>query len=260
MALDSDFHSHIVRSSPAQMIQSAHEKGIRILGLSEHVFQMHEARSPLKHMPLEGPMLTIPDYFAAVKAASEQAPIDVRVGLEVDFVPGKNEAIQQPLQGHPWDFLIGSVHEVDGQQFEQKRPLSREEGQQRWLRYYELLREAVNSGYFSLISHPIRMRTANPYIPDTLDDELQHLAAEATRNNVALEINGYDLRSYPTLVRRLAVACATQHTPISVGSDAHNPTQVAQSHKATASLLHDLGISRVRIWRQMEPEEYDIRL
>jgi histidinol-phosphatase (PHP family) len=256
MALDSDFHNHIVRSSPAQMIQSAHEKGIHVLGLSEHVFQMHEARSPLEHMPLEGSMLTIPDYFAAVKAASQQAPIEVRIGLEIDFVPGKNEAIQQPLQGHPWDFLIGSVHEVDGEQFEQKRPLSREEGQQRWLRYYELLRAAVNSNYFSLISHPVRMRTANPYVPDTLDDELQQLAAEATRNNVALELNGYDLRSYPILVRRLARACVDQHTPISVGSDAHNPTQVAQSHKATASLLRALGITRVRTWKALVPEEY----
>jgi histidinol-phosphatase (PHP family) len=258
MALDSDFHSHIVRSSPTQMIQSAHEKGIHVLGLSEHDFQMYEARSPLEHMPLEGPMLTIPEYFASVKAASKHAPIEVRVGLEVDFVPGKNEAIQQPLQDHPWDFLIGSVHEVDGHLFEREQFLSCEEGQQRWLRYYELLRGAVNSGYFSLISHPVRMRTANPYIPDTLDDELQHLAAEATRNNVALEINGYDLRSYPTLVRRLAQACVDQHTPISVGSDAHNPTQVAQSHKATTSLLRDLGMTMVRIWRQLVPEEYEV--
>src|SRR5437762_13092034 len=105
MALDSDFHSHVVRSSPAQMIQSAHEKVIHVLSLSEHVFQMREGRPPLEHMPREGPMLTIPNYFAAVKAASEQAPIEVRIGLEVDFVPGKNEAIRQPLQGHSWDFL-----------------------------------------------------------------------------------------------------------------------------------------------------------
>ena len=258
MALVTDFHTHIVRSSPGQMIQSAHDKGIQILGLSEHVFQMHEARAPLEHMPLEGAMLSIPEYIAKVRAAIEHAPIDVRLGLEVDFVPGKNEAIQQALQGHPWDFLIGSIHEIDGQQFEQERPQSREEGQRHWLRYYQLLREAVNSGYFSFVSHPIRMRATNPYLPDTLDDELQRLAAEATRNNVALEINGYDQRSYPTLVRRLAEACAEQHTPISVGSDAHNPSQVAQSHKASASLLHDLGIRRVRIWKQLTPEEYEI--
>ncbi len=258
MTLDTDFHSHIVRSSPAQMIQSAHEKGIRVLGLSEHVFQMYEGRPPLEHMPLEGPMLSIPDYFAAGRAASAQAPIEVRIGLEVDFVPGKNEAIQQAIEGHPWDFLIGSVHEIDGEQFERTRPLSREEGQQRWLRYYQLLHEAVNSGYFSLVSHPIRMRATNPYLPETLDDELQRLAAEATRKDIALEINGYDLRSYPTLVRRLAVACRDQHTAISVGSDAHNPAQAAQSHKATESLLRDLGMTRVRIWKKRVPEEYVI--
>ena len=42
-------------------------------------------------------------------------------------------------------------------------------------------------------------------------------------NDVALEINGYDMLHYHSLVRRLAKACLLHHTPISVGSDAHNP-------------------------------------
>jgi histidinol-phosphatase (PHP family) len=49
----------------------------------------------------------------------------------------------------------------------------------------------VLSNHFSLISHPVRMRVHNPFLPATFDEELEHLAAEATRYDIALEIDGY---------------------------------------------------------------------
>ena len=248
MSIDTDFHSHVSRSSARQMAQSAQEKGLRVLGLSEHVFQMSEAHSTLEHIPLEGPLLTFSSYIEEVRAAGQDLSVEVRLGMEVDFIPGKNELIQALLHNYAWDFLIGSVHEVDGVYFESDNNWGREEGEALWLRYFALLREAVISGYFSLVSHPVRMRSKNPFIPSTLDEELERLAAEATRCDIALEINGYDVLSYPSLVRRLARACALHQTPISVGSDAHNPRQVAQAHPQTEAILREAGITKVRIW------------
>lgn len=129
MPLDTDFHSHVVRSSALQMAQSARERGIRVLGLSEHIFQMNEARTPLTHMVLEGPILSFQEYIEAVQIAGQQSGIDVRLGLEVDFIPEKNVAIQASLQNYPWDFLIGSVHQVDGQLFERDNKLTRAQGE-----------------------------------------------------------------------------------------------------------------------------------
>jgi histidinol-phosphatase (PHP family) len=258
MTITTDFHSHVSRSSAREMALSAQEKGLHVLGLSEHIFQMVEARPTLVHMPQEGPFLTFSEYIAAVRAAGRDASVTLRLGLEVDFIPGKNEQIQAFLQEYDWDFLIGSVHEVDGLQFENNRKWDREEGEALWLRYMTLLREAVNSGYFSLVSHPVRMRTANPHIPHSLDQELEQLAAEAARCNVALEINGYDLQNYPNLVRRLARACALHKTPVSVGSDAHNPRQIALTHSHAESILQEVGIKSVRIWQQRVAEEYNI--
>jgi histidinol-phosphatase (PHP family) len=258
MTLISDFHGHVSRSSAEQMALAAREKGLHILGLSEHDFQMKEARTLLEHMPIEGPMLTFADYIEAVQTAGRTATIDIRLGLEVDFIPGKNDLIQASLEGYPWDFLIGSVHEIDGRLFERETRQAREQGEQLWLRYYQLLREAVKSGYFSLISHPVRMRAKNPYVPSTLDDELEQLAVEAARQDIALEINGFDMLTYPDLVRRLARACTLHHTPISVGSDAHRPRQVAQAHMQSEMLLREVGIKTVRIWKQRVPEEYQL--
>ena len=114
------------------------------------------------------------------------------------------------------------------------------------------------SGHFSLVSHPVRMRVNNPYFPPTFDEELEQLAAEATRNDVALEINGYDMLHYHSLVRRLAKACILHRTPISVGSDAHNPKGIAQAHQQTENMLREVGITKIRLWKQMKAEEYFI--
>src|SRR5258708_17443252 len=258
MSIDSDFHTHIVRSSALHMQQQAQERGLRVLGHSEHVFQMNEARPLLPHMPQEGPFLTLDDYFAGIRTAAEQTSCDVRIGLEVDFVPDKNIEIWQVIQGRPWDFLIGSVPEIDVMLLETPRNPSLAEGEALWLRYFELLRAAVGCGRFSLVSHPVRMRVTNPFLPPKLDDELEHLAAEAARHNVALEINGYDILNYTNLVKRLARACALHQTPISVGSDAHDPGGVAQGHQLSKEILIEAGITRVRTWRSMIAEEYTI--
>lgn len=256
MSIETDFHSHVVRSSARQMVEKARAMKLRVLGLSEHVFQMSEARPLLPHMPQEGPFLTFEDYFARVREAAEQTHFDVRLGLEVDFVPEKNQEIQQIVQGRSWDFLIGSVHQIRGVPFESASQRSREEGEALWLEYFLLLRQAVNSGHFCLVSHPVRMRAVNPFLPPNLDEELEHLAAEATRQNVALELNGYDILSYTNLVKRLARACFAQHTPISVGSDAHNPAGIAQGHGLSEKICREVGIEKVRIWKNMIAEEY----
>ena len=258
MPLDTDFHNHVVRSSALQMAQAAQERRIRVLGLSEHVFQINEARAPLTHMELEGPTLPFQEYIHTVQNVGQQTGVEVRLGLEVDFIPEKNDAIQASLQNYPWDFLIGSVHQVDGKLFERDNNLTREQGEAMWRRYLHLLRAAVQSGFFSLISHPVRMRSRNPYLPPHLDDEYQQLAALATQKNIALELNGYDTLTYPDMVHLLAKVCALHNTPISVGSDAHNPKQVAQAHKQTLDILREVGISKVRIWKQRVPEEYTV--
>jgi histidinol-phosphatase (PHP family) len=258
MTIATDFHSHVAKSSAYEMISSAQKKGMHVLGLSEHVFQMAEVRPLLQHLPQEGPMLTFATYAEQVHRAAEELHFDARFGLEVDFIPGKNERVQSLVQAQNWDFLIGSVHEINGEIIKDDWKKSREEGESLWLQYYELLRGAVISGYFQVVSHPVRMRVGNPYLPRTFDDELERLAAEAARFDVALELNGYDMLGYPSLVRRLGRACVIHHTPVSVGSDAHYPREVAQAHQQTEALMREVGLMKVRTWSRREAE--DIRL
>ena len=129
MIIDTDMHSHVSCSSALQMVLAAQQEGLRVLGLSEHVFQMQETRLALQHLKPEGPLLTFDTYIEDVSAAVSQSNVDIRLGLEVDFIPGKNELIHSFVQQYSWDFLIGSVHEINGIQFEANNKWSREEGE-----------------------------------------------------------------------------------------------------------------------------------
>ncbi|GAC1567327.1 MAG: hypothetical protein NVS3B14_13060 [Ktedonobacteraceae bacterium] len=75
MTIDTDFHSHVARSSTLQMARSARDKGLRVLGLSEHIFQMTEARPTLQHIPGEGPLLSFAAYGDAVRSSAQEAHI-----------------------------------------------------------------------------------------------------------------------------------------------------------------------------------------
>ena len=259
MPIITDFHNHVSYTSATAMIQSAREKGLQIFGLSEHIFQMYEAHPLLSFLPLEGRLMYVEDYRKEVSEAAQSAHFDVRVGLEVDFIPEKNAAIQSLFLPYSWDFLIGSVHDVDELHFDrmQEDP-GRERGEALWLRYLFLLREAVTSGLFQVVSHPVRMYTTNHYLPANFDEELEHLAAEATRCDVALELNGYDIITYPEVVQRLVNACVVQRTPICCGSDAHNPREVGQAGALFETILRKAGIQHVRSWKQQKPEEHSL--
>ncbi|GLV53892.1 histidinol phosphate phosphatase HisJ [Dictyobacter sp. S3.2.2.5] len=259
MRIISDFHNHTSYTSAQAMVRSAQQRGLKIFGISEHISQTLEGRPVLAHMPQEGVILPMEEYRQQVLEAGQSDHFDVCLGLEVDFYPGKNEEIQAALSGYKWDFLIGSIHDVDALHYDRvKEDFGREKGEVLWLRYFELLREAVSSGFFQVVSHPVRMRTTNPYLPPTFDQELESLAAEAKRCDVALELNGFDVLTYPDVVRRLMKACAIQGTAISCGSDAHYPEEVGEAHKKFENILREAGIRQVRIWKQQQPEEYTI--
>ena len=80
MIIDTDMHSHVSRSSAKQMVLAAQQKGLRVLGLSEHVFQMQETRLALQHLEPEGPLLTFNTYIDDVRTAASQSNVDTRLG------------------------------------------------------------------------------------------------------------------------------------------------------------------------------------
>ena len=82
--------------------------------------------------------------------------IDVLMGGECDFAPGQESEVEAAINAYPFDYMLGAVHFIDG--WGHDNPTY----EQRWRssdvaavyrRYYELLAEAAQSGYYAIVSH-----------------------------------------------------------------------------------------------------------
>src|SRR3954466_2455159 len=101
-------------------------------------------------------------YVGAVVEAKERG-LPVKLGLEVDYFPGKERGTAQALAQYPWDYLLGSVHFVDGFPVDQEPGLVEKLGpQEAWRRSFVWLRNAARSGLFDSLSHPDLVRHHGP--------------------------------------------------------------------------------------------------
>jgi len=247
-----DYHTHICEAPIDEMLASAVEQGVREYGISEHIFQLHEGHPIFPLIPDEGTRFSRQWYIETCLDRAATSPIDIRLGLEVDFVPGTEERVAQVLDGIAWDYLIGSVHEIDGVDLFEYVPEDVDDGQRLWRRYGELLIAAVESGLFDVIAHPVRNMVRNPYVPSDVADLFAAVAESAARNQVALELNGEDTRRWPEMVRTLAKACSDASCAVSLGSDAHRPASVAQSLRTATSIAAETRVPGVMSFKRRD--------
>jgi histidinol-phosphatase (PHP family) len=69
------------------------------------------------------------DQYVAAALAAKAAGLPVRLGLEVDYLPGQMAKVAALLAGHPFDVLLGSVHWIGAWLFD---ALDWAQAQQRW--------------------------------------------------------------------------------------------------------------------------------
>jgi len=95
-------------------VEAAREAGVDEIGFTEHVYYFRQTSS-LWTVPYqtERCVYDIERYVEAVVRARDRG-LPVKLGLEVDYVPGREEETRELLAPYPWDYLLGSVHFIDG--------------------------------------------------------------------------------------------------------------------------------------------------
>ena len=85
---------------------AAEEHGIQELGVAEHIYRFHAALEVWEH-PFWRDWANddLDDYCGFVREET-----DLKLGIEADFVPGREDRIANLLEQRDWDFVVGSVH------------------------------------------------------------------------------------------------------------------------------------------------------
>jgi histidinol-phosphatase (PHP family) len=204
----------------------AAERGLDEIGFSEHIYYFRQTRS-LWTVPYqtERCVYDLDSYCDAVVEAKRRR-LPVKLGLEVDYVPGREDETRELLEPYPWDYLIGSVHFIDGHGIDGPPPLVEAAGvEEAWMRYERTLRAAAESDLFDTLAHPDLVKMFGPRLEWAWDDLVPAL------DGVCLEVSSAGLhkrhgRLYPELP--LLAAARNADVPITLASDAHAPQNVGR--------------------------------
>ena len=245
-----------------QYVEQARRAGVDEIGFSDHVyyFRQGERLWEISWM-LERCTDDLDDYVTAVEEAKRRG-LPVKLGLEVDYFPGTEVGIRELLEPYPWDYLLGSVHFVDGFPVDQTPSLTDKlPTGEAWRRYFVWLRNAARSGLFDVLAHPDLVKISGVRAGDE-ETHYLHLetAAAIEAAGVCVEVSAAGLHKpvgelYPD--RRLLSACHERGVPITLASDAHQPEHVGRDVDKAAAFAREVGYETVTVFdgraRRQEP-------
>jgi histidinol-phosphatase (PHP family) len=173
--------------------------------------------------------------------------VDVRLGLECDYVPGMEEGLAKQLQNAEFHHVLGSVHPQIAQ-YKERYFTGDVVAFQRT--YFEHLALAAESGLFDTLSHPDLVKNEYPQewqverLAETIGTTLDRIAAAGT----AMELNTSGLQKrLPEMNpgRAILEEIHARGIPVVLGADAHVPERVADGYVPALELLKEIGFTHV---------------
>lgn len=249
MTWPADYHMHTplckhATGEPTEYAAQAVKLGLTEIGFTDH--------SPMKQDDFDNWRMRadqLDEYVEKVRKAQKDFPrLTIKLGLEVDYLPGHEDWIRELATRHPWDYFIGSVHYVSDS-WDVDNPYKLSEWKSRdphdvWTAYFERLTQAAASGLFEIIGHadlPKKFR----YYPDRDCTHLfQTFLRTAKQSGAAIELNTAGLRKdckeiYPS--RHILQLASQIGVQITFGSDAHAPEEVGLNFAEAIQLARAVG-------------------
>ncbi len=222
-----DYHVHIIghgehlfnEERVNEFLDWASHRAIQEIGISEHDEYIDQLDINL---------------FEKIKT-KHRHDINIRLGIEVDYIPGREEKIKEIIHQKEYDYIIGSVHYIDGWGFDHPDYRERFDYQDIddiYSRYADLLIKMVQSGFFDIVGHLdlIKIWGHRPHKKSSLY-YLEPVLQVIKKYGLAVEINSAGLRKtveelYPA--SKLVEMMFAYNIPVTFGSDAHSPEQMGE--------------------------------
>jgi len=245
-----------------KFVEVAVARGVDEIGFTEHFYYFEQTRQLCdQQYMLDRCVWDLDRYVGAVVEAKERG-LPVKLGLEVDYVTGRERETADLLAPYPWDYLLGSVHYVDGFPVDQEPGLVEKLGpHEAWRRYFVWLRNAARSGLFDSLSHPDLVKHHGPRADAEAARWLHEETADAIEAaGLCVEVSSAGLHKpvgevYPD--PPLLEACHARGVPITLASDAHIPQNVGRDLDRALELARAAGYETVTVFelreRRQEP-------
>jgi histidinol-phosphatase (PHP family) len=195
------------------------------------------------------------EYVAEVRRAQQAFPrLTIKLGLELDYLPGQEDWVRELAARQPWDYFIGSVHYVENK-WDVDNPNKVSEWEKHdpfevWTAYFERLARAAELGLFDIIGHVDLPKKFGYYPARDCTHLFRQFIQAAQAGGVAIELNTAGLRKecqeiYPS--RQILELAHQAGVAITFGSDAHAPAEVGMNLAEAVALARSVGYTH---WRR----------
>jgi histidinol-phosphatase (PHP family) len=249
MSLPADYHMHTplcrhASGEPVHYARRALELGFTEIGFSDH---SPMARDDFDDWRMRNDQLD--EYVGRVRKAQRDFPqLVIRLGLEVDYLPGQEDWIRDLAARHRWDYFIGSVHYVSDS-WAVDSPFQLAQWKHRdpwevWSAYFERLTQAAATGLFEIIGHADLPKKFGHRPTRDCTPLYDRFLTAAKAHHCAIELNTAGLRKdcrevYPS--SELLKLARQKEMPITFGSDAHAPAEVGMDFPQAVQLAREAG-------------------
>ena len=248
-----DLHTHHDRCGHARggirdYIEAGIENGLNIIGISDHTpYFSSEEDHPFPHITMATSQF--PDYVAEVLKLKDEytGKIEVLLGIEADFFPEYVDNYRQYFDRYPFDYIIGSIHHVDGVSIFKKdrwEGLSSKEQVRTKETYYSLIEQSARSGMYQILGHIDAMKGYYPDFSKIQTAAVEHTLKVIAECDVAIEINTSGKTKYVGgwYPADEILEMALHHgVKVTFGSDAHDPHRVGDEFEQVRASLKEIG-------------------
>lgn len=253
-AADTTVGEYFTAANVERYLAAAADAGIAELGVSEHVYRFTRALEIWDHPFWRQQAVDDIDAYCEFVGSTP-----LRLGLEVDYVPGAEDRTANLLDSLPLDYVVGSVHfigdsAVDHDGFDAWESVG--DPALVWERYFELVAEAVRSGPFDILAHPDLVKVWGSGRPGPDRDPrfyYEPVVEAIAESGIAVEISTAGYRKpvgeiYPAPA--FAEMCVEAGATFALSSDAHRPEQVGFGYDRAMDFMAELEIGEIAVFEQ----------
>lgn len=248
-----DYHTHTVRCGhatgrAADYVNEAHRNGLPAIGIADHLPLLHA-----KDLSLAMDLADLEDYVREVQDLQRTFPGYVLLGIEADYRPDTLDDLRSLLCSYPFQYVIGSVHYLEGWGFDDPRysnGFEERDIDHIYRDYFDLVGDAAECRLFTILGHLDLVKKFGHRPRNRLEAHVETLAARIARSGSIVEVNTAGLRRpaaeiYPS--RDMLEVLKRRDIPITFGSDAHRPSEVGLGFGAALDLVRLCGYTQYAV-------------
>jgi histidinol-phosphatase (PHP family) len=240
--------------------EAAEAKDVDEIGFTEHMYYFRQLGPLLEHPYQRAKNGHDLDTYCDAVVEAKRRGLPVKLGLEIDWLPGREAELAEALDPYPWDYVLGSVHLVDGEAVDLEPGVWERLGvEDVWSRYFAALRDLAASGLADVLAHPDLVKIFGRR-PDLAAVERHHAetANAVDAAGVAVEVSTAGLRKpvgelYPD--GAFLARCHERGIGATLASDAHVAGDVGRDFGAALDHLRAAGYATVTVFEGRVPRQ-----